>query len=875
MAKFNRLGGRACVTAGGWLEAGTRMNPGILVVAAERQLRRSLFDAFDRAAYPHIHSARDMAHAAILLEGRPSLQLVVMVFNADQAQAESACDQLRRLPGCLDAPLIAVLANEASISPGDLPATVEDWLYATQIDSELVPRWQRARVNRPVPDLGPESTAGTTRHDYRYAFDESDSEWLVIDASDQRLLQVSPAVARHTQLHVSQWQGLTLPDVLQFDAVAVEKALAEADGSWYACQRKSALGTDGGEVSVRRTRHHEHDALALLFRSDRADQRAEMALALLSRINTSMAGVDAQVSAGRLLFDALGLDYLAVWPARANGAQASAPVLQLCSDDDPVYPPPSVQSSLHRALGGKAMLHRVDARRLATTDPLVQQLELAGFAALPIYDERCTVLGAMLAGSRKGFGDMEIIEPLLLCAAARFGQLMELTRAREQGRAEVLMDALTGLPNRLLFGDRLETIIREATRNGECFAVVSVNLDRFSAVNESHGHAAGDQVLKVVSQRLCGGIRASDTVARYAGDEFAVVLRHIVKNDDVSRIAEKLMQIVEAPLHLADGNGLALTVSMGLSFFPDDASDAPSLLKHADEAMVAAKRLGGSNVQVYVVSPEYAREHGVALKTRLRHAESNGELRVVYQPQVDAVTEDIVGMEALLRWEHPELGLISPAVFIPLAEETGLIISIGEWVLRTACRQAQEWQRRYQLRLRLGVNLSAVQLMEPQLLEMVTRALRDTRLDPGLLELEITESVSIKAAPNLVENLQGLHKLGCHIAIDDFGTGAASLDYLRRLPADRIKIDQSFVRNIGVDPDDEAIVRATIDMAHRLKRAVVAEGVEIEQHLQFLRAHHCDELQGYLFCRPLQPVSFDKLLAERERLLDGSEVVPA
>jgi EAL domain-containing protein (putative c-di-GMP-specific phosphodiesterase class I) len=219
--------------------------------------------------------------------------------------------------------------------------------------------------------------------------------------------------------------------------------------------------------------------------------------------------------------------------------------------------------------------------------------------------------------------------------------------------------------------------------------------------------------------------------------------------------------------------------------------------------------------------------------------------------------------------------MISPAVFIPLAEETGLIVSIGEWVMRTACRQAKEWEQRYGLRLRLGVNLSAVQLMEPQLLETVATVLRETGLDPTLLEMEVTESISIKAAPNLVENLHALHKLGCHIAIDDFGTGAASLDYLRRLPADRIKIDQSFVRNIGIDPDDEAIVRATIEMAHRLKRGVVAEGVEIEQHLKFLRANHCDELQGYLFCRPLQPISFDKLLAERQRLLDVRVAEPA
>ncbi|MEO9079848.1 MAG: bifunctional diguanylate cyclase/phosphodiesterase, partial [Rhodanobacter sp.] len=367
-------------------------------------------------------------------------------------------------------------------------------------------------------------------------------------------------------------------------------------------------------------------------------------------------------------------------------------------------------------------------------------------------------------------------------------------------------------------------------------------------------------------------IRASDTVARYAGDEFTVVLRHIVKNDDVLRVAEKIVQMMEAPVFLDDGTELQLTLSMGVSFFPDDAGDAETLLKHADEAMYSAKHLGRNNFQIYEVSPEYAREHGMALQARLRHAEGNGELRVVYQPQVDTQTEDIVGMEALARWEHPDLGNISPAVFIPLAEENGLIVSIGEWVMRTACRQALEWEKTYGLRLKLGVNLSAVQLMEPRLLDTVTRVLRETGLDPTLLEFEITESISIKTAPNLLENLNALHLLGCRIAIDDFGTGAASLDYLRRLPADRIKIDQSFVRNIGVDPDDEAIVRATIEMAHRLNRTVIAEGVEIEQHLQFLRAHHCDELQGYLFCRPLPPASFDKLLAERQRLLEVRQI---
>ncbi len=854
------------------------MNSTILVVAAQRELRRNLFDALDRAGYPQIHSARDLTHAAILLEGSDAptpLELMVLVLTGDEQQARDSCEQIRRLPACAETPLIVVLAEEATVAPTELPTGITDWLSASQIGAELVPRWRLAQAAAPRV---PPSNAGPTpagSEDYRYAFEEGAGEWLLLDAESRRLLEVSPSLIRNSHLPASYWVGQALTDALQLESQVLAQLLGEADRRWHPAMRKAAQGSDRGQVSARRVRHAGSDAFALLFRGDRADLRPEAALSLLSRMFACVSGVDAHAAAGRALFDELGLDYLAVWSARRDGADASVQILQLWNGDEPEWPPAQMQGSLQLALGGKSMSYRNDARRLAAVDPLLQQLDLAGFVALPLFDERHAVLGAMLAGSRRGFGDMGIIEPVLRCAAARFAQVLELALTREQGRAEGLVDSLTGLPNRLLFNDRLDTILREASRNGECFALLFVDLDRFKAINDTYGHATGDQVLRVVTQRLRSSIRASDTVARYAGDEFTVVLRHIVKNDDVLRVAEKIVQMMEAPLFLDDSTELQVTVSMGLSFFPDDAGDAETLLRHADEAMYSAKHLGRNNFQIYEVSPEYAQQHGMALKSRLRHAEGNGELRVVYQPQVDAQTEDIVGMEALLRWEHPELGMISPAVFIPLAEETGLIVSIGEWVMRIACQQAREWEKTYGLRLRLGVNLSAVQLMEPQLLEMVARVLRETGLDPALLEMEITESISIKAAPNLVENLNALHRLGCHIAIDDFGTGAASLDYLRRLPADRIKIDQSFVRNIGVDPDDEAIVRATIEMAHRLNRAVVAEGVETEQHMQFLRSHHCDELQGYLFCRPLQPVSFDNLLAERQRLLEMRRAEPA
>jgi diguanylate cyclase (GGDEF)-like protein len=736
------------------------MSEGILVLAARRDLRRRLFDVFDQAGCRHIHSARDAQHAAILMEGRPPLALMVAVLAGGPTQVHQCCEQLRALGAGAEVPLLAILDEESPLQPAHLPGEIAGWLHAAQIETELLARW------RQLPPAAPAA------------------------------MPAQPSTA------------------------------------------------------------------------------AENALALLARIFATSGDLTRDASA-RMLFDELALDYFAVWPVRNDRGEMQAPLLQLWNGTEPAWPAVEAQALLQRVLDGGLVLYRHDAQRRAPDDALLPLLELSGFVGLPLLDERRVVLGAMLAGTHRGFGEMTIIEPLLRCAAARFAQGLELGRTREQGRAEGLLDALTGLPNRLLFGDRLESILREAVRNGECFAVLFVDIDHFKAINDTHGHATGDQVLQEVTRRLRGSVRASDTVARYAGDEFTVVVRHIVKNDDVHRIAEKILQVVAEPVQLEGGTRLQIGVSIGVSFFPDDAPDAETLLKHADEAMYAAKRQGRNTCRIYEVSPEYAREHGMALRSRLRHALGNGELRLVYQPQVGADSEDIVGMEALLRWEHPELGPISPAVFVPLAEETGLIVPIGEWVLRTACRQAREWERRYGLRLRLGVNLSALQLMEPKLPFVVSRILQESGLDPVLLELEITESISIKAAPNLVENLQTLHRLGCGIAIDDFGTGSASLDYLRKLPADRIKVDQSFVRNIGVDPDDEAIVRATIEMAHRLNRTVVAEGVETEQHLAFLRAHDCDELQGYLFCRPLPVGSFERLLAERQHLLGLPAAVTA
>ncbi|WP_285401465.1 bifunctional diguanylate cyclase/phosphodiesterase [Luteibacter sp. ME-Dv--P-043b] len=837
-------------------------NPlGILIFTPRRDVRRAVFDALDLDGDFVLLSARDATQLEALLEDAPPLHVVVVGADGDPDIARG----LRILRACGEyASLPAVYVVDDL--PGIAPAGGVDWLRESAIGTELAQRVRQAVSSGPAVPVAP-------HRDYRFAFDAG-AAWVVASSPQGCILETGDAMERLCEGD-GPVQGRLLAEL--FHPVH-EASWPLPDGDAMACTLRRRDGVEiVGEIDVRHRNDGGEHRIAVAFRDMRATDTASRALALLAVLEGCPSDDEGMGEAAAMLADALDLDALALWSALPESESGPELLTHLYNGMAPVdWPSPDDLPLLRTCLGGTPLLRLAESDDVPLGDPLIESLGLASFAWLPLLDERRNVIGAMLAGRRRLASDGRVLALALRAATARFAAALELRRAREQGRVRGLIDALTGLPNRLLFNDRLDTTIREAERTGELFAILLVDLDRFKGINESLGHAVGDQVLNAVARRLRASVRASDTVARFAGDEFTLILRHIIKRDDVLRIAEKVVQAMEVPLALDDGSELQVTVSVGIAFFPDDATQGEPLLRHADEAMYGAKSLGRNNYQLYATDTGAAQQQSAELKARLRHAVRNDELRVFYQPQVAAASEDIVGMEALVRWEHPELGMISPAFFIPLAEASGLIVPLGEWVLRTACIQAKAWEDRFGLRLRLGVNLSAVQLMQPDLAGVVASALHDSGLPPELLELEVTESISVKTVPRLVETLDALHALGCQIAIDDFGTGAASLDYLRRLPADRIKIDQSFVRNIGVDPDDEAIVKATIDVAHQLKRAVVAEGVEIEQHLQFLRSNGCEELQGYLFCRPLPAASFDKLLGERERLVgDGTQDRPA
>ena len=847
-----------------------------LIVAADREDRRVLFDAFDAQGFEAIYSAKNLAQARGFLAQNIQLELVALEFQAEPRDALAFCDEVRAVDPAADVSILGVLGCRGGSWRWDnRPPGLVDWIASPVKPDDATARVKAALARsscnvRPVP-----ASHASRGERYQFAFDGSLDELAIVDPVTRCILEVNNTfVQRSGYPRVRIVAGsidvfdVTLPAEQRAE---IKRKLASDNNVHVRGQKPRADGTTYPvDVYARLAVHDGHVVHFYLFREIHELSRYQQAFGALGRLAHADARAQGFDVALRALVDWLELDFVAIVeaPPESNGEPHTlAAFHRFGSADMP-------EMLLKQAIEGNAVVHLSQAWRSSADTDFTREQRFECLIGLPLIGERNVCLGALLLARREPLvNDAAALEGLHVIAHG-FALELELRRSRDQGRAIGLQDPLTGLPNRLLFNDRLNSAIQEAHRSSEMFAVVFVDLDRFKNINDSLGHAVGDQVLSAVAKRLRGSVRGSDTVARYAGDEFTLILRHIVQRDDVARIAEKIVRAMEVPLQLAEGLELSMTASLGLSFYPDDATDAERLLKHADVAMYSAKGMGRNNYQAYVAVPEESHQQRLALESKLRQAEKNGELRVFYQPQMDGVTEDIVGMEALIRWEHPELGMISPGFFIPLAEESGLIISIGEWVLRAACKQARRWQLQFGLPLRIGVNLSPLQLRQPVLVQIVAAVLKETGLEARLLDLEVTESISVKSIPNLLETLHGLRNLGCGISIDDFGTGQSSLDYIKRFPADRIKIDQAFVRNIGVDPDDEAIVRATISMAHNLNRQVVAEGVETEQHMDFLQEQGCEVLQGFLFSRPLPAATFENLLKERARLLVGTPQSP-
>jgi diguanylate cyclase (GGDEF)-like protein/PAS domain S-box-containing protein len=458
-------------------------------------------------------------------------------------------------------------------------------------------------------------------------------------------------------------------------------------------------------------------------------------------------------------------------------------------------------------------------------------------SAAPIHDRAGRVIGAVIV-----FHDV---------SAAR-AMSVQMTHSAQH-------DVVTNLPNRLLLSDRITQSIALACRQHRPLAVIFLDLDRFKYINDSLGHAIGDELLQSVSSRLLASVRGSDTVSRLGGDEFVILLSEITQPVDAAKSAKKILLALGAP-HSIGGQDVHIVGSIGISVYPEDGEDAETLIKNADTAMYNAKESGRNNFQFFKAEMNLKAVERQSLEGSLRRALEREEFLLHYQPKVNLETGEITGVEALVRWQQSDRGLLPPSQFVSIAEDCGLIIQIGRWVLHEACRQAREWQDAGLPFKRVSINVSAVEFRDKSFVECVRAILSETGLEARYLDLELTEGVLMEDAESTAAILHQLKTMGLHLAVDDFGTGYSSLSYLQQFPIDVLKIDQSFVHRITSDPDDSAIVSAIIDMGKNLKLRVIAEGVETHEQLAFLQAQHCAEGQGYLFSRPLAAAQFAQLL---------------
>jgi len=500
----------------------------------------------------------------------------------------------------------------------------------------------------------------------------------------------------------------------------------------------------------------------------------------------------------------------------------------------------------------------------------VAQLQAQGYVGTPIRSHKGTIVGVLSVLSRQPIQRMERAKDVLAIMAARISaelerEQSELLLRENENNIEFLAyyDVLTQLPNRQLFRDRLQHAISMAGLSGSQVAVLFLDLDRFKKINDSLGHELGDQLLCEVARRLKLCVREIDTVARLSGDEFAIILDQVASVENVIIVAEQISAALSEVINV-ETYQLFITASIGISLFPRDGESVMALLKSADAAMFMAKDFGRDNYRFYTSGLNERASELLMLEGALRQAVEMNRLVLYYQSQVDLLTDKIIGVEALVRWRHPEQGMVQPADFIPLAEETGLIIPIGEWVLRQACIQGRKWQQAGFAPIRISVNMSARQFSQKNVVAMIKKILLETGLLAQYLDLEITESVLMHDVTGAIATMTQLHELGVHLSIDDFGTGYSSLAYLKRFPIDTLKIDQSFVRDIVTDPNDAAIATTIIDLARNMNLRVIAEGIEDDEQRQYLQIHGCRLGQGYLFSKP-QP---EQIVEKTLELLD-------
>ena len=706
---------------------------------------------------------------------------------------------------------------------------------------------------------------------------QNSNDVILTHALDGKLLSVNPAVTRFTGYSQDELLRMSMRDLLapevrdQFDDYLTRIRRAGTDSGSVLVQDRSG----GKHILEYDNSLRAQDDAVTIVRSRARDvtdqkraERVQSALYRIAEVTNAAEDLDSfYAELHRIVSELMYAKNFYI--ALSDDASGEIRFPYFVDEFDP--PPPPIK--LGEGLTGHI---------ISTGDPLLlAESEIVDLAARnrvePQGANPVHWLGVPLRSGDRTFGVLAVQsytdgirygereKDLLVFVSQHIAAAIEKKRTEKQIEHLAFQDALTGLPNRISLEHRLDVALAVARRERHRLAVLFIDLDRFKVINDSLGHRVGDLLLKGVADRLSRTIRGSDTFSRRGGDEFILLLSKVDRAESAGIVAQKVRETLRKPFDVA-GRELFVTLSTGISVFPEDGDDADTLVKHADTAMYAAKQNGRDNFQFYSHIGHSTGIDRLDLETELHRAIEKAELTVHFQPVVRLLDGEVVNMEALVRWQHPSRGLMLPGSFIPLAEDSGLIFELGAFVLNAACRQTLSWRTKWKRALSVSVNLSARQLLDRRLVSVVRRILEETGLPAEALSLEITESIAMQNLEVSLATLGGLRSLGVGIVMDDFGTGFSSLSYLKILPVDTIKIDRSFIRDVATDPNDASIVRASIVMAHELRLRVVGEGVETAEQLRFLRACQCDDLQGFFYSPAVAPGAFEALIEGNKRL---------
>ncbi len=843
----------------------------VLIACEDKQDRFRLFGYFDEKNCDAIYTAKSLDQAMAAIEKNPAINCIIIELSNQWINKPAQINDLRKqIEGAYIIGLITQDVRVGIDAYEKMEEVIDVMIFSPVSVNEIDIRLHKKDSQSHLIEAQQVQNDDELQYYKELYFDASSIPKVLINAKDQSITEYNKAFhelfdSTSNQLLGEKWYAFakdfsaaeakdTRTKLNEQGHTHLQLTTQDSQGRKRKINLHLTMGVVDGETIYLGEIENTADTsfYAKVFNHIRKLQNIDFSS---PEINTHIAS----------LIEWMGLDYCFIIGKSASGRYD----VMIDTFTDEKYPLSFVQCDhefiLRKLKGTRSVEISQSAWRDVPADKFLNQFKTEHFLAYHCFIS--DKLDELFIAGGQNTKHWDATKLLMSDLADHYNQHLAFKALKKSHETESKHDALTGLINRRYINKEIDHSIFNA-QDGDMFAILFIDLDRFKVINDSLGHDIGDEVLLSVSNILMKNIKEYGVCARYAGDEFMMLLNNIESKQIATTVAKRVLKDMIEPIQLSNGSEINLTVSIGISYYPEHGQNRATLIKKADVALYDAKLNGKNRVSIYRKSQkgETAKQK-IEMERNLRNAIDQGELHAYYQPKINARTDDIAGFEALIRWVHPDLGLISPGLFIPIAEQSGMITEIGYFMMRRACEDLVGLQKKFGLGLQMSVNLSPLQLNDKNLITEIRNIIQETTIHPKYLDFEVTESEGLINVQSALSAFKQIVELGCSLSIDDFGTGHSSLDYLKKIPAKTLKIDQSFVKNIGLDQDDEAILEATFNMARKVGRQIVAEGVETEEQRLYLMAKGCDYFQGFLFCRPLPIQEITKILKQRASML--------